>query len=273
VDVKSSARSVCLSGAARPVTRRSRWWCTVVVGSLAFLLGGCVYLRLLELKRQFEHFDHFFALNLEDGLRISCQTPVLRTSDVRWIGLKPETTRKLGQAEQWQVRWVKQVPMDAPPEKQQFDIIIELSFVEDLLTRVAIPERYFAVMPKKFLVSVLKSLAGARVDQAGRKLEAEVSAEEMAAARPNLPGIDKLLGRPSEERVEGPLTIVRYRYVPATKESRAGVFDMTLQFNTATGELLRWNGRTPIGNIGFNFAKPTAEKTNAVLPAARHVPP
>src|SRR3954465_7818542 len=109
-------------------------------------------------------------------------------------------------------------------------------------------------MPKKFLVGVIKSLGQGRISKSEKKIEAAVSAAEIAAARPKLPAIDKLLGRPSDERVEGTTTIVRYRYVPSTKESRAGVFDMHLTFDTASGELLKWQGFTPVGKIGFDFA-------------------
>jgi hypothetical protein len=224
----------------------------VALVSLALLLSGCVYLRLLEIKQQLGKFDQFFALQTHEGLAIVCQTPVLRSADIRWIGLSPEHTRKLGHAEQWRVRWVKQLPAGIT-EKTEFDIVLELSFANDKLSRVAIPERYFAVMPKQFLIGVIKSLGRGKIDKAGKKIEAQVSAEEIAAARPKLPAIDKLLGVPSEERVEGETTIVRYRYVPATKESRAGVFDMHLTFHTDSGELLKWQGFTPVGKIGFDF--------------------
>jgi hypothetical protein len=218
-----------------------------------FLLSGCVYLRLLELKKQLGKFDEFFGLQTTDGLAILCFQPVLLSDDVRWIGVKPESTKKIGLAEQWHVRWVKQLP-PGMKEDVEFDIVLELNFTENKLTRIAIPEKYFAVLPKRFLVGVIKSLGGGRVDKAGRRIEAAVTAAEIAAARPNLPGIDKLLGRPSEERTEGSTTIVRYRYVPSTKESHAGVFDMQLTFDTKTGELLKWQGLTPVGKIGFDFS-------------------
>jgi len=230
----------------------SRLWLACTVACLALLLGGCVYLRLLELKKQLGKFDQFFALQTADGVGIVCQEPVLTTGDVRWIGLLPEQTKKLGRAEQWQVRWMKQLPLGIA-EPGQFDIVIDLGFADNRLTRVTIPERYFAVMPKDFLIGVIKSLGRGQVDKSQKTVEAAVSVTEVAAARPKLPSIDKLLGRPSEERVEGSNTILRYRYIPATKESKAGVFDMHLVFNTVTGELLRWQGRTPIGNISFNF--------------------
>src|SRR5688572_891372 len=233
----------------RPWTRR---WLAFSVALTALLLGGCVYLRLLELKHQLGKFDQFFGLQTQDGLAIVCHDPVLRTSDVRWIGLLPEHTKTLGRAELWQVRWVKDLPPGVV-EKTSFDIVLDLSFANGRLTRVAIPERYFALMPKSFLIGVIKSVAGGRIDKSEKKIEATVSAAEVAAARPSLPAIDKLLGMPSEERVEGTNTIVRYRYVPATKESRAGVFDMHLTFDTKSGELLNWLGLTPVGKIGFDF--------------------
>lgn len=227
--------------------------------ALTLLLGGCVYLRLLELKQQLGKFDEFFALQTADGLALICHTPVLRTADIRWIGLSPEHTKKLGQAEQWQVRWVKQLPAGIT-EKLEFDIVLELGFAADKLTRVAIPERYFAVMPKQFLIGVIKSVGKGKIDKSSKRIDTTVSAAEIAAARPKLPAIDKLLGVPSEEREEGENTIVRYRYVPATKESRAGVFDMHLTFHTKSGELLKWQGFTPVGRIGFDFSSDRAKR-------------
>lgn len=224
----------------------------VGLACVCLLLSGCVYLRLLELKQQLGKFDQYFTLRTDDGLALACREPVLKRGDVRWIGIKPEHVKKLGLAEQWQVRWVKQLP-DGVKEAIEYDIIVELTFADDRLTRLAIPERYFAVMPKPFLVGVIKSLGRGQVDKSQKKIEAAVSAEEIAAARPKLPSIDKLLGKPSEEHEEGTMTITRYRYVPATKESRAGIFDMILTFDTKSGELLRWQGKTPMGNIGFNF--------------------
>jgi hypothetical protein len=225
----------------------------VALAVVTLLLSGCVYLRLLELKNQLERFDHFFGLLTHDGLVLICHEPVLRTSDLRWIGVKPETIKTLGHAEHWHVRWIKQLPPGVT-EKAQFDIVLELGFAHDRLTRAAIPERYFALMPKQFLVGVIRSLARGRISKSQKKIDATISAAEIAAARPSLPSIDKLLGQPSEEREEGPTTIVRYRYVPATKEPRAGIFDMHLTFDTRSGELLKWQGVTPVGRIGFDFA-------------------
>lgn len=241
---------------------RARRCAALGLAGLALLLGGCVYLRLLELKLQLGKFDEHFGLQTSDGLAIVCHHPVLRTADVRWIGLKPERVKSLGHAEQWQVRWVKQVEPGVT-EKVNFDIVIELGFANDKLTRIAIPERYFAVMPKPFVVGVIKSFGRGKIDQSTRKIEATVAAADIAAARPKLPAIDKLLGVPSEERIDGPNTLSRYRYLPVTTEPNAGMFDMHLTFDTKSGELLKWQGFTPVGKIAFDFAADRAKRTPA----------
>lgn len=229
--------------------RASRLVAAGLIAAAALVLSGCVYLRLLQLKHQIADFDRNFTVQTDDGFRISCLKPVLLTSDVRWIGLGPEKSRKVGSAEQWQVRWVKELPPGVH-ESGAFDIVLELFFAGNKLNRVVIPERYFAVMPKSLLLDLLRSLGGAKVDRAGRSVEAQ-----LASARPDLPGIQKLLGRPTSESVAGTQTLYRYRYVPATAEglARSAVFDMTVHFDTASGDLLRWEGQTPVGKIGFNF--------------------
>ena len=226
----------------------------LLLGASAVLLlgGGCVYLRLLELKQQLARFDRYFALATADGLTLICHEPVLRTGDIRWLGVKPEKVRRLGQAEHWHVRLVKDRPPGAR-EEAAFDIEFELTFAAGRLTRLTVPERYFALMPKAFVTGVVRSLGHGRVDRAAKGIESAVSAAEVAAARPRLPAIDRLLGRPTEEKVAGPHSIVRYRYVPVTPEPDPEAFEMRLTFDTASGELLKWLGLTPVGRIGFDF--------------------
>jgi hypothetical protein len=232
--------------------RRSQAATAVAMAAVALLLGGCVYLRLLELKHQIAAFDRNFGVSTETGVRIECHHPVLLTDDVKWIGLAPEHRKAIGTAEDWDVRWVKDLPSGIH-DNGPFDIVIQLRFVEDKLTRVAIPERYFAVMSKTLLIDLLRSLGGAKVDRDRRSIEAQ-----LASSRPDLPAIQKLLGLPTDRANEGGQAILHYRYVPVAtaRLARAAVFDMTLRFDAKTGQLLRWQGRTPVGTVGFNFEKP-----------------
>ncbi len=239
-----------MTGPRRPAVRRIL---ACGFAAAALLLGGCVYLRLLELKNQLGDFDRHFALESGDGLTLVCRTPVLRAADVRWIGLRPETTRRVAGREQWQVRWVKDLPAGVT-EEGTYDLALALGFADDRLARVEIPERYFALMPKDFVAGVIRSVGRGRVSKLGRQLDTSVSESDIAAARPRLPAIGKLLGVPSEERTAGTETMSRYRYRPVTTEAGAAHFELTLHFDTASGDLLRWHGRTPVGNLSFDFS-------------------
>jgi hypothetical protein len=224
------------------------------LGALTLALGGCVYLRLLAMKRQLADFDRHFTLQQSDGLRLICHDPVLLTEDFRWLGVIPETTARLGQAEKWRVRWLKELPpgvRDATPH----DLEIELMFVADKFTQVFLPERYFAFVPKVFFVGLIRGLGAANVDRAKR--EAEVSftpAERERLVRRVTPGsLALLLGQPTDRRSDGARTILHYRYESAPAGPKAGLIDMEFTFVTASGRLLRLQGRSPVGHLSFSF--------------------
>lgn len=241
-----------MTGARRPAVRRLL---ACGLAATALLLGGCVYLRLLELKLQLDQFDRHFSLQTEQGLTLICRSPVLRTDDVRWIGLRPETVRTADSTEHWHVRWVKQLPPGVT-EPGTYDLALDLDFTAGRLARVSVPEKYFALMPKGFVSGVIRSVGRGRIDTLGRNVATTVADADLAAARPRLPAIRQLLGAPSEERTEGAETTTRYRYVPVSSEPGAKVFEMVLHFATASGELLRWRAHTPVGNLAFDFAAP-----------------
>ncbi|MBL9188473.1 MAG: hypothetical protein JNK23_13385 [Opitutaceae bacterium] len=229
------------------------------LAAAALLLGGCVYLRLLELKLQLDQFDRHFAVETGEGLALTCLSPTLRADDVRWIGLRPESVRADGRDEHWHVRWVKELPPGVT-EPGVHDLALDLGFTAGRLSRLAVPEKYFALMPKEFVTAIIRSVGRGRVDQAGRSLATTLAESDLAAARPRLAAIGQLLGAPSERRIEGTETMMRYRYRPATPEPGAEVFEMLLHFDTASGELLRWRARTPVGNLAFDFTRRRATK-------------
>lgn len=234
----------------RRLAGRRLFACGLAAASLLFT--GCVYLRLLEVMLQLRQFDRYFALRTDDGLTLVCHHPVIRPDDVRWFGVKPEQREALGQAEHWRVRWVKQ-PAPGAVEDSIYDIALDLSFVDRKLARVAIPERYFAVLPKPFLIGVIKSFGRGAVDRGDKAVSTTLDARELAASRPRLAAIDRLLGTPTERRVAGDRTILRYRYVPATTEPAPGEFDMVLEFETASGRLAGWRAVTPRGRLRVDF--------------------
>lgn len=224
----------------------------LVLALLALSLGGCVYLRLLELQRQIGKFDRYFAVQSDEGVRILCQEPVVLADDVRWLGLHPAARRRVGVAEQWDVRWEKELP-PGMTETGDFSLEVNLTFVEGRLSALTIPERYFKVMPKSFLLGIIRSLGGGKIDRSSRQVESAVTGTTLAEASRKLPAVRKLLGAPTSQRTENGEDVMVYRYRPVTSEGKPPGFEMVLRLEPKSGDLLHWLGRTPIGNIGFDF--------------------
>ena len=233
---------------------RPRAWISLALASCLLLLSGCVYLRLLALKRQLAEFDTHFTLETSHGLRLGFLNPVLLSADVRWIGLAPETVKKLGSSEQWRVRWMKEVP-PGTTEKGNFDLELELMFTDDKLTRFFIPERYFAIMPKAFVIGLLRGLGGATVDKNARSADVSFSPSnrELLTAQILTTSLAMFLGQPTERRTEDARTLFRYRYTPTPPTAKNVTFDLLFTFDTASGQLLRLDGRSPVGKMSFNF--------------------
>lgn len=228
---------------------RGRLIAGVLLAFATLLLGGCVYLRLLQLKRQIGTFEQHFRVEAADGLRISCLRPVLEQDDVRWLGLEPEKTWATETGEAWQVRWVKQLPPGVT-EPQSVDLVADLTFTGDKLSSVAIPERYFAFMSKTFLLDLLRSLGAAKVNKSSRSLDAAP-----AGSQPDETSVRRMLGVPTAETVADGFRVIRYVYRPtaASRVRPAATFEMILRFDTGSGRLQHWRGKTPVGEIAFSF--------------------
>ncbi len=229
----------------------------VILTGAVLVLSGCVYLRLLAFKRQLADFDRNFTLQTDDGLRLACHTPVVLAADFRWLGITPESLKSIGQSEQWHIRWKKELPPGAT-EKDAHDLEMELIFTDGKFARLSLPERYFALVPKPFFVGLLRGLGKAGVSQSKRLAEVSFTQAERDAitARVVATSLAMLLGTPTEKTEETKHTTLRYRYTPIPPESKNGVIDMTFVFDTASGQLERLSGRSPVGQIGFNFQTP-----------------
>jgi hypothetical protein len=227
----------------------------LVLGCL--VLGGCVYLRLLEFKHQLADFDHQFTLQTDEGLRLGCVNPVLLAEDFRWLGVVPGQVKTVGSAERWSVRWAKELP-PGTTEALLHDLDLELTFAEGQFTRLYLPERYFAFVPKPFFIGLLRSLGQAGVDR-GRRLAAvnfTKAEREALTARVTADSLALLLGVPTQTTLEPDRTTLRYHYTPVPPESKNGVIDMSFSFATVSGQLLRLEGRSPVGQLSFNFEDP-----------------
>jgi hypothetical protein len=113
------------------------------LAAFALLLSGCVYLRLLQLKRQLADFDANFSVQLTSGLRLNCLKPVVLADDLRFIGFYPANTKQLGAAEQWTIRWVKE-PAANVREAQKYEIGFDLFFTEQKFSALHVADKYLA---------------------------------------------------------------------------------------------------------------------------------
>lgn len=239
--------------------RRSRARLILAGGlaSLALLLGGCVYLRLLTLKNQLSAFDRHFTLDTKDGVRLGCLKPVLLTSDLHWLGITPEHIRTLGQSEQWQIRWVKQLPAGTT-ESTAYDLSIAMIFTEGKLTRVFVPERFFALISKSFFVDLLRGMGAANINRGART--ADVHLADTGGKTPGAPitrdTLLNFLGRPGAERVEDNRLVMDYRFITTPPVADSRPIDLAFSFDAQSGQLHRINGRSRVGRMSFNFAPP-----------------
>ena len=219
--------------------------------------SGCVYLRLLDLKKQFSRFDEHFKTDITDGLRIDCLEPLLQVGDARWLGIFPETITTEGDTEDWRVRWVKEPPPGAP-ETAVYDVELSARFVDGRLSRVGIPERYFAFCSKELFVNLLRSTGEARIDRGSRSAEVDNKrpATGPEPVLPTIASIDGMLGRPTEFTKKDGLTLYRYRYKPMTPEKKARSLEVSFVFNDGTGVLQTLTAKLPTGTIHFRVAPP-----------------
>jgi hypothetical protein len=250
---------------------KRRWLSALCLVFAAFCLSGCVYLRLLSLKRQLGEFDRNFRLQTADGLRLVCFNPVLLTADLRWLGVTPERTEKSGRDERWWVHWVKQTSTkEAGPEAAAHDIELEIDFTENKFSGFFVAERYFAFIPKTFFIGLLRGLGGASVDQDKRAVTANIAlGPNSSAKRPTVSSLLALLGTPTEQKSPNPgTTQLRYRYLPPSPGTNNGDFDLLFTFDTSTGLLLRLEGHSPVGRMLLNFPAPAAPSEPELSSAA-----
>jgi hypothetical protein len=246
-------------------SRRTSWrtFCRLApLLAAGLLLGGCVYLRLLELKHQFANFDRFFAVDDTNGLTLTLQKPVLQVEDLAFFDLAPETETRLGVALRWHVRWIKDYTM--PHERpEDYEVAADFIFVEGKLRRVHLPERIFAFVPKSLILSALRSLGHASVDKAKQSASAALpSSEGLPLTRADLL---HFLGAPldTQRRNDGRL-LVHYRYTGVSTSRPAGKIDFTFVLDAATGAVLHLQGRMKHAVLEFDWPKPaaaTAEKS------------
>ncbi len=220
---------------------------TLAVLLLAFFAlcsSGCIYLRLLELKRQFAQFDRYFEADVRDGLKLTCKTPVLLDEDMAFFRLVPESRQRTGVAERWHFHWIKAgLPPTADP--RDHELTADFIYVEHKLTRVILPERFFAFFPKPLFLALLRSLGHAEIDRKKRTAHSTLNEKiDSPDAAPPFTASDlkNMLGAPLEMLPVETRSQWHYRYQAASPDQRSGRIDIVFTVDGPTQHVRRIKG-------------------------------
>jgi hypothetical protein len=230
------------------------------LAAVALVLGGCVYLRLLQLKLQLGDFEKNFAVATDDGLALTFNHPVLLDEDVEkffhWV---PDSRQRIGTAEKWHFAWVKNAA-SAGRDESPTEIAFDLYFNHRKLVKIVAPERFFAAtMPKSLALAAVRSLGHAKVDQKKRTADSTIGSAELQNAATDRflseDGLLDALGKPTSIVTHDETVEWRYEFAPISSRQRfgdGGVVDVTFTLDAVTRKVRLMKGRTVFGSIVFD---------------------
>jgi hypothetical protein len=230
-----------------------------LLAALCLLLGGCVYLRLLELKHQLADFDRYFAVDETDGLAFTFKEPVLLVDDMEFLEMAPESTGQLGAAMRWHLRWIKDYAVSGE-HPTDYEVQAGFTFVDGNLTRVHLPEHIFSFVQKSFVLQALRSLGHASVDKSKHSARTTLDSPNLAP----LTRTDLLhfLGAPLDTRSEGSHLLLHYRYTNVCASPTPGKIDFTFTLDAATQNVVHLEGKLFHAEVEFDW--PVKEKAEGL---------
>jgi len=208
-----------VDGQAERCGARRRGWARAasVLAAVALLgLTGCVYLRLLAVQRQFARFDQYIRVLDEGGLTLQFIEPVLLTEDfTTLLNTAPSAVQTNGNRLDWQWTFAKSAVTHETAGA--YDITFTTSFVSNRFARMTFPPRFLSMMPKAYIVQVLRGLGGAEIQRQEKKATlnwAGMVSEPGQAPPPPLvrARIVQLLGQPVQVLPAAEQDIWWYRY-------------------------------------------------------------
>ena len=181
---------------------------------LITLLAGCIYVRLLEVKLQLTDFEKYFKIENGKGLSLVFFKPVLSSQDILAMAKRGPTSGE-GDAQQmvWQYHFIKQYP-HPEPEKAAYDVPVSLVFRENKLCTGTLPERFYEILPREFIIDAFKAVGRAEVNMIERSAKGSFFErdKEKGGALPKSADIERLLGKPFSEEKSGEVTVRTFVY-------------------------------------------------------------
>lgn len=225
-------------------------------------LGGCVWLRLLELKHQLADFDENFATEVSDHFTLVFKHPVLLNGDfVELAKLQPTAKSPTPTGSRWIQAFHK---IDAKGRLQPgVDFFFTLDFdKDDYLTRWDFSPVFMAMVPAQFFEDSIRSLAKGKVDEASHRFRVDPKDRALITVKPpTVREIAAVLGEPVEKTVEDGKNVHVYRFLvdsphiePDYQDRRLA--NVRLFFDPKTNEMTKMGGRFIGLKIAINLVKP-----------------
>ena len=203
----------------------------VAVIFLIVLASGCVYLRLLQVKRQLSDFNTNFQIKDENGLTLVFLKPVLLAADIIWLmNAPPKSKVKVGSGEHWKYVFEKQYPVEKN-EEGNFDIPISMVFEGDKLGQMIFPERFLKYVSKPLLVKMMKSIGEAEIDKSKKRAGSSFRARDTLEI-PRKRQVVEVLGLPFDSQDSDKNSIFIYKYNLREESTRpsGGEFKLVMGF-------------------------------------------
>jgi hypothetical protein len=232
---------------------------------LTLMLGGCVYLRLLEVKHQLAEFDRNFRVQVTDGhFILHFLHPVLFDEDfIALTKLNPSRTAPLDKGQQWFLDF-SQIDVGEKAEQVDGKIVFRMTFSEDhRLTSWDFSPLFLEMAPPAFLEASIKSLGKGKVLESQRQLR--VDSEDLpkvSAEPPSRKAILAVLGTPARQFKKGELTVYQYRFqaeatpVDSSHADRR-IAEAKLYFDPVTNRLTKMSSRFAGLKISVDYRKLT----------------
>lgn len=191
--------------------RRVAW--VALLGTLFSLLSACVYLRLLEVKKQLQNFDENFVLSGRSELVIEFKNPILRTKDARFlIGAEPLSQSGNEEVIQhFEFDLVRTSTETTVPPLGRLGL--DLALRRGRLTKIIVPESFMLLFPRNVVVETLKQAKDAEVFELKKLARGKIHLDrEVEAQLPSYAKTLFLMGEPLQRATEGNVRVLTYRY-------------------------------------------------------------
>jgi hypothetical protein len=222
---------------------RSVLYIALIIG-LLLTLNGCIFLRLLKVKRQMKDFDRYFQVEDQNELSLTFLEPVMLMKDINWLAkAKPTIQTNSGPYALWQYIFEKQL-LGNTREEGDFDISQTLFFEDGKLYKAAYPQKLTSIIKREFVTTSLRSVGKGSVNKQQRSLSSTWDKQKNPESFkiPTRQDVETVLGKPySIMKPSGSELTFYYRYAlrpnPTEKLDKPRRVRLWFTFNLPDGTL------------------------------------